>query len=60
MLLSEVENRVRKAGAKELALDTSERAENLIEYYERKGFRFVEFVQWDRVNYRSVIMSKLL
>ncbi|MBN8569212.1 MAG: GNAT family N-acetyltransferase [Ignavibacteria bacterium] len=44
----------------ELALDTSEKALHLIEYYEKKGYRFIHHHQWDVTNYRSVIMSKKL
>ena len=50
------------SGFKEIALDTCEDAESLISYYEKRGYRFVEHVQWDPkiVNYRSVVMSKSL
>jgi len=48
------------SGATELALDTSEGADHLIAWYERKGFRFVEYAQWKGKSYRSVIMSKML
>lgn len=47
-------------GARELALDTAEPAEWLIDYYAKRGFRFIQFVRWDGVNYRSVIMSRSL
>lgn len=42
----------------ELALDTSENATHLIEYYKKRNYRFIEFHQWQTTNYRSVIMSK--
>jgi len=58
MLILQVENTARSRGKLELALDTSEKALHLIEYYEKKGFRFIDFTQWDGVNYRSAIMSK--
>jgi len=45
-------------GASELALDTAEPAVWLIDYYAKRGFRFVQFVRWEGVNYRSVIMSR--
>jgi hypothetical protein len=41
-------------------LNTSEHAEGLIAMYIRKGFRFVEHVQWDEVNCRSVVLAKTL
>ena len=59
-LLELVEDRVREEGIERLALDTSERATDLIRLYEGKGFRFVEHTQWESVNYRSVVMSKKL
>jgi GNAT superfamily N-acetyltransferase len=45
-------------GASELSLDTAESAGHLIEWYERLGYRFVEYIDWEITNYRSVIMSK--
>ncbi len=45
-------------GVEHLALDTSEGATELIRFYERRGFRFVEHVRWHGVNYRSVVMAK--
>jgi GNAT superfamily N-acetyltransferase len=49
-----------KKGVKELSLDTSEQALHLIEYYKKRGYRFIQFHKWDEVNYRSVVMSKKL
>jgi GNAT superfamily N-acetyltransferase len=59
-LIEIVEQRARDEGVSELALDTSERASDLIAMYSRKGYRFIEHAQWEDVNYRSVIMSKAL
>jgi GNAT superfamily N-acetyltransferase len=59
-LMDIVEARARDKGIAELALNTSEHAEDLIAMYKRKGFRFVEHVQWDDVNYRSVVLAKTL
>ena len=47
-------------GLSELALDTSEKAVHLIDWYKRHGWRIVEEIQWDVTNYRSVVMSKRL
>lgn len=47
-------------GAGEMALDTSEHAHHLIAMYKERGYRFIEHVQWDVTNYRSVILSKTL
>ncbi len=55
-----VEAQALSRGFSEIALDTSEHAHHLIEMYTARGYRFVEHVQWDEVNYRSVILSKSL
>jgi GNAT superfamily N-acetyltransferase len=59
-LLEYAENRAREIGAGELALDTAEPAKHLIAYYEKRGYRFIEYFDWKVTNYRSVIMSKTL
>jgi len=59
-LLELVEQRAREKGVAELALDTSERATDLIAFYESRGYKFVEYVQWDVTNYRSKVFSKRL
>jgi GNAT superfamily N-acetyltransferase len=59
-LLAQAEDHARELGVKELSLDTSEQATDLIDYYLRKGFRKVGETQWDVVNYRSVVLSKEL
>ena len=58
MLLRQAEQRARELGVTELALDTSEQAHHLIDLYTRWGFRVVDNVQWETVNYRSVVMSR--
>ena len=47
-------------GTTELALDTAESAVHLISWYERLGYSFVEYVQWEVTNYRSVVLGKRL
>jgi len=59
-LIEMVERRAREQGVAELALNTSEHAAQLIAMYTKKGYRFIEHVQWDDVNYRSVILAKSL
>jgi GNAT superfamily N-acetyltransferase len=59
-LMDMVEARAREKGVAELALDTSEHAEALIDMYTRRGYRFIEYARWKSVNYRSVILSKRL
>ena len=53
-----VEQKARATGAVEISLDTSEKAESLIAWYSRRGYRFVQWVRWEVVNYRSVVLSK--
>jgi ribosomal protein S18 acetylase RimI-like enzyme len=59
-LIATAEARARCDGAREIALDTAESAGHLIAWYERLGYRFVEYVDWGVTNYRSVVMSKRL
>lgn len=59
-LLDSVERTAAEFGAKSIALDTSERAIQLIETYSRRGYEVVGGVQWTTTNYRSVVMSKVL
>jgi GNAT superfamily N-acetyltransferase len=47
-------------GCGEIALDTSERARELIRLYEKRGYRVVARLQRDITNYASVILSKQL
>ncbi|GAF11506.1 histone acetyltransferase HPA2 [Bacillus sp. JCM 19046] len=60
LLLNRVETYAFQTGLKELALDTAEPAAHLRSIYEKKGYRFIEFANWDVTNYRSVILSKTL
>ena len=60
MMLDYIERRAAKKGVAELALDTAEPARHLINFYTRRGYRFIEHVRWDAVNYRSVLLSKRL
>lgn len=57
-MMDVIESRAKELGFTELALDTSEHARHLIEMYERRGYRFIEFHQWEITNYRSVVLSK--
>ena len=59
-LLNTVEQAARTGKVRELALDTAEGAKHLRSFYERRGYRFIEFVDWSVTNYRSVILSKTL
>jgi GNAT superfamily N-acetyltransferase len=46
-------------GKKRIVLDTSEKAEHLIKYYENRGYVYVHHWQWPDVNYKSVVMCKV-
>ena len=59
-LFVKAENHAREIGLQELALDTAESATHLIKWYQRLGYRFIEYVQWDTTNYRSVVLGKRL
>lgn len=59
-LLEFSENWVKKQGIKNLALDTSEKAQHLIDYYKKRGYQEVDSIQWEITNYKSVILSKTL
>jgi len=60
LLLDLVEERAWSTGAREIALDTSEHADDLIGWYRRRGYRFVQGADWEVTNYRSVVLSKRL
>lgn len=57
-LLAQAEARAKELSYAEIALDTSERAERLIATYSKRGYRHVEYVNWDSTNYRSVVLSR--
>lgn len=59
-LINLVETIAQKTFAKELALDTSEKATELIAYYNRRGYRYIENIKWKKRNYQSVVLSKKL
>jgi ribosomal protein S18 acetylase RimI-like enzyme len=45
---------------RELALDTAETAHHLIDFYKKRGYIYVETIQWDETNYKSAVLSKPL
>jgi phosphoribosylanthranilate isomerase len=57
-LVGHAEDITWRRGYRHLALDTSEEAHHLLDLYRRCGYAIVEPVQWDAVNYASVVMSK--
>ena len=60
MLMDYIEKYVKEKGIKELALDTAEQAQHLIDYYSKRGYKQVGFYKWKTTNYRSVVMTKKL
>lgn len=57
-MMDYVEELARVRGLSEIGLDTAEGAAHLRDYYTRRGYRFIQYQQWNEVNYRSVILSK--
>jgi len=57
-LLAQVELRAKETGASQLALSMAEPDTKLRDYYEKRGYAFVEHWQWPYTNYRSVLLSK--
>ena len=60
MLLTRVERWAAEVSFAELAMDTAEQAEHLMEFYTRSGYRRVGSVQWPGKVYRSAVLSKPL
>lgn len=59
-LYQTVEDHCRTNKVKYLALDTCENATELIKMYQRWGFKQVDRVKWEVVDFRSIIMAKEL
>lgn len=59
-LLDTAEKRSAECGASELALSMAEPDTRLMQFYLRRGYRFIEHWQWPYTNYRSAILSKNL
>ena len=59
-LMDFVESRAAKNNKKRVVLDTSEKALHLIEYYNKRGYKYQHHWQWPEVNYKSVVLSKEL
>lgn len=60
LLLDTVERRAVECGASELGLSMAEPDTALMQFYLRRGYRFIEHWQWPYTNYRSAILSKSL
>jgi GNAT superfamily N-acetyltransferase len=60
MLLDTAERRALACGARELGLSMAEPDTKLMEFYLKRGYRFIEHWQWPYTNYRSAILSRTL
>ena len=59
-LYQTVEDHCKENNVRFLALDTCESAADLIEMYQRWGFKQVDRVKWEVVDFHSIIMAKEL
>ncbi|MFM7134656.1 MAG: GNAT family N-acetyltransferase [Planctomycetota bacterium] len=59
-LLEACETWARARRHREIAIDTAEQAQHLVDLYTRFGFARVGHVQWTGKTYRSVVLSKAL
>lgn len=55
-----LEQRAAEMGVGELACDTAEPAQHLVEWYRRLGYRIVDTAKWGHTNYQTLILSKRL
>lgn len=60
LLLDKCEARALECGSTELALSMAEPDTDLMRYYLKRGYRFIENWQWPYTNYLSAILSKSL
>ena len=58
MLLDVVDALAMERGVGQLALDTAAPATDLIAYYTARGFSVVDHLQWEAVNYPSVVLAR--
>lgn len=59
-LIDLAESLATRDGAEEIALDTAEDAADLVSYYNKLGYRFIEHTKWEVSNFKSVVLSKKL
>ena len=58
VLMEHAERSAESSGVTEVAVDTSEHAHHLIDWYTGQGYRRVDWADWADTNYRSVVLSK--
>lgn len=59
-MMNHAEQFARDHRVKQVGLDTAEQATHLIDWYKTLGYKFVQYVDWDITNYRSVALVKSL
>lgn len=59
-LMDTIEDRARDLGYRAIGGDTSEGADYLIRFYTGRGYEIVDYHQWGRKTYRSVVLAKRL
>jgi len=60
LLLDLAERSVLASVRKHLVMDTSEKTHHLIAYDNKLGFQHMGYIHWERVNYKSTVMTKPL
>jgi GNAT superfamily N-acetyltransferase len=59
-LIDVCERRAAESGAAELALSTASPDVDLVAFYHKRGYRFIQEFQWGPTNYMSHILSKTI
>lgn len=59
-LLDLVEETAKERGASAIVIDTSEKADDLIAMYRRRGYDVAGAIDWQVTNYRSVVLRKTI
>jgi GNAT superfamily N-acetyltransferase len=59
-LIQLVEELAARDGFKEITIDTAASATELINFYLKRSYRFIDFATWKETNYTSVLLSKSL
>jgi ribosomal protein S18 acetylase RimI-like enzyme len=59
-LLREAESKARRSGAAEMACDAAAKAQGLVHWYQRHGYRIVSKIRWQDTNHENLVLSKRL
>ncbi len=60
LFLDWAESRAAELGFERISCDTAEPAQHIVELYQRRGYMFSSYHQWEGKHYRSVILVKPL